>query len=188
MTDVTIVDADGVTVTVESEETVVLIDDVGAPGPPGPVHESYPFTLQSEWELVPANQLTEMPLASTGQVISVQATALDAPTGSDAIFDVQLDGVSLWDDPGDRPTFVDGSADVALITTFDNAAFTAGMKLRVVPIQIGSTNPRSGLTLNFNLSLITCIPSSSLALHSKSNSVVPSAAKRTTTTTRRRSR
>lgn len=139
-TTVDVIEDDGTTVTVDVVEEVVSIEDTAAPGPEGPAHESYPFTMQAEIEVVDEGLLTEIPLAGPGIIESVQGTLKQAPTGSDAIFDVQLNGVSIWTDPADRPTWLDGSnTDVGPIDEFDLDTFVQGDKLRVVPIQVGST-------------------------------------------------
>lgn len=146
MTTVTIIEEGGGDLTVEAPETTVQIEDSGAPGATGPAHESYPFTMQADLEVV-TDDVTEIPMSGPGFIESVQATLLTAPGGQEVICDVELNRVSIWTDPDDRPVFDVGEDEVGPLTVFDTDSFDAGDKLRVIVPQIGTSPVGRGLCL-----------------------------------------
>jgi hypothetical protein len=83
--------------------------------------------------------------ADPAQLLSVQASVNDAPTGSDVIIDVNKNGVSVFTDQADRPRIVAGSH--SDVVEQGSVFFDAGDYATIDIDQVGSTNPGSTLVV-----------------------------------------
>lgn len=129
-----------VTILVSDEDDTILISDVGTQGPPGGVHESYPFTMSDELELAVGK--TFLPFDYDGTIISVQIVNR-VEADEDIIVDVLLNDVSIWDDPGSLPTIPSGSFKTAiLVTLIDSPDVVAGDLMSVDVVQVGTDSQR----------------------------------------------
>lgn len=76
----------------------------------------------------------------------VTANARTGPTGKDAIFDINLNGTTIWATQANRITIADGKTSGSQ-TAFDTAGASAGDILSIDIDQIGSGTPGKGVTI-----------------------------------------
>jgi hypothetical protein len=79
-------------------------------------------------------------------IVSIRAAVGTAPTGSDAIVDVNLDGASMFTTQANRPRITAGST-IGALTAPDITAVAAGQAVTVDIDQIGSSVAGSDLTV-----------------------------------------
>ena len=84
-------------------------------------------------------------------IVSVRASLGTAPTGSAAIFDVLLNGSTIFTTTSNRPTIA-ASSNTALSGTPNVTALTNGSYLTTTISQVGSTVPGADLSLTVVLS------------------------------------
>jgi hypothetical protein len=105
------------------------------------------ITFSEPGALTPGSGTQKFVAARGGEVLSVQLAVGQAATGGDVICDVNVAGLSLFADPGDRPT-VPATLEIGdQVAPTQNAVFTAGDWFTVDVDQVGSTDPGEGLTV-----------------------------------------
>lgn len=82
----------------------------------------------------------------SGEITNVVATLEEAPTGSDAIFDIYKNGSSIFTTSANRPTIADGTND-DLSSVPDDVYFVENDIFTFYVSQMGSTTPGSGLMI-----------------------------------------
>jgi hypothetical protein len=82
----------------------------------------------------------------SGKIVKAWAYAKTGPTGADLIFDINLDGTTIWATQANRLKIVAGSQS-GNTTTFDTTTFTAGQRFTIDIDQIGSTIPGQDITV-----------------------------------------
>lgn len=87
---------------------------------------------------VAANAAPSIFAETAGKIVCARAYSRTAPTGADLIFDVNLNGTSIWaTTPANRVTVADG-ANEGVETSFDTEAVAIGDKFDFDVDQIGS--------------------------------------------------
>lgn len=74
----------------------------------------------------------------SGTILEVRVVVKTAPTGADLIFDINVDGTSIWNSGVDRVRVVAG-ATAGSTTTITNTSITKGDLIKIDVDQIGST-------------------------------------------------
>lgn len=96
--------------------SAATITEAQAASPPAP-HRAYNLT------------------GSTVTILSIHVSADTAPATNDLIVDVEVDGSSIFADPGDRPTIPATANTSGTVTSGFTASVSAGSYLTVVPAQ-----------------------------------------------------
>lgn len=116
---------------------------VGIQGPPGATGATGPpghpqLALSIPGPLV--TQTGQMPFISTRAItiVGIRVAAGIAPVGDDIVFDVLVDGVTIFTTVGNRPRIVAGSTENAALAVPDVTAVAAGAVITVDVIQVGS--------------------------------------------------
>lgn len=118
----------------------------GTPGATGPAGHSF---LPLSFPGTLAVSVGDIPVTATRDTVifGVWASAGDEPIGADAIFDLRIDGVSIFTTPANRPTIPDGANTDTGLAVPDTAAWLAGQQLTGDVVQVGSTQPGARVTL-----------------------------------------
>lgn len=124
-------------IVVKQFEAIAIIDTgKGDPGPMGPVgHSVVPFAWDWTLQVVTGHQPYRFPFAAVLRGFSACLGA--AAQGSDVVLDVNVDGVSIFTDPADRPRILAGTDDLPEITL--NVPIVSGNRLTIDVDDIGST-------------------------------------------------
>jgi len=124
-------------VVVQPTPVVSLVDSgKGDPGPAGPVGESViVFALDYEVEVRVGRQVFRFPYAAT--ILGISACMRVACQGSPTILDLNVDGVSVFTDPNDRPQIPALATDLPEIAL--NIPIALGNKVSIDVDDIGST-------------------------------------------------
>jgi hypothetical protein len=85
-----------------------------------------------------------IPYAAT--IIKAYATSVIAPVGSDAIFDITKNGVTIWTTQANRLKIIDGNT-YGQQSSFDTTSLVEGDVLSIDVDQVGSTTPGSNVTV-----------------------------------------
>lgn len=106
----------------------------GATGPPG--HPQLALSLPGTLQV----QTGDMPFISTRAItiVGIRVAAGVAPTGGDVVFDVLVDGSTIFTTVGNRPRIAAGSTENAALAVPDITTVAAGAVITVDVIQVGS--------------------------------------------------
>ncbi len=145
------------TVLAEDDEITIDVDQIGSVDPGGDITvtlillaqvlQPVTFALARGVDATTGTAKTNpivMPFAGT--ILRADAAAGVGPTGADLIFDVNLNGSTIWSTSANRAKIVAG-ATTGTQSTFDTTAFSAGDVLTVDIDQVGSTVAGSDITL-----------------------------------------
>lgn len=80
-------------------------------------------------------------------IVGVRATVVTAPTGAAAIFDVNVDGTTIFTTQANRPTIAIAGTTSGNVTNMDVTTLPAGSTLTIDTDQIGSGTAGAGLTV-----------------------------------------
>ena len=116
---------------------------VGAPGPEATI--VIPFGWPDNLVTRVGTTRYRFPFAAT--LIGVSAAINTAPTGSDAIFDVNKNGTTVFTTQANRPRILAGAYACDEVTNMDITSLAVGDYLTVDIDQIGSTVPGADLSL-----------------------------------------
>lgn len=128
------------------ENGVITVGPAGPQGPQGPEAE-IPIVFNRSSALSVTAGTTGFPVPFNATVLGVRAYAGTAPSGSDAIFDVNRNGTTIFATQSARPRIVAGSNSAVETTGMTVSSLTAGDVLSVDIDQVGSTTAGSDLTL-----------------------------------------
>lgn len=78
-------------------------------------------------------------MPEAGEIVEVNVSVLTAPTGATAIFDVNLDGTTIYTTQANRPTIAIAAQDSTQAAGPEAAVFERGAVVTVDTDQIGST-------------------------------------------------
>lgn len=92
-----------------------------------------------------------VPLAGT--IVKAWAKAQTGPVGADLIFDINLNGTTIWSTQANRLKIVDGATS-GNQTAFNTTSVAAGDLLTIDIDQIGSTTPGKNVTVELTMYLI----------------------------------
>jgi hypothetical protein len=137
----------------------------GATGPSGPPGSGTGVGLTIATWVLARNALTSVGTDKTNElVVPVTASPTNcfarcktAPSGADLIFDINVNGIGLWDNnPVNRLTIPNGQVSGSQ-NVFDPAlaTITAGSILTVDVVQVGSVSAGGDITIEFVLTPIT---------------------------------
>jgi len=93
-----------------------------------------------------ANKTNSLIATRNGKIIKAFATAKTAPVGSSLIFDVNLNGSTIWSTQANRLTIADGATS-ANQSTFNTTSLTEGDLLTIDIDQIGSGTAGKDITI-----------------------------------------
>ena len=130
-------------VDVETATYTVEVQQAGIQGPPGPVEAIYP--LGRSGPLTVAAGRAFIPVLGDSRILEIAVGVGLAPQGGPLVVDIKRDGVSIFPDPGDRPTIAAGEQ-VAVMGAF-TATLLAGDRLTVDVVRVGDSIPGSDLTI-----------------------------------------
>jgi hypothetical protein len=85
-----------------------------------------------------------------GTIIRASAVAKTGPTGADLIFDINLNGTTIWSTQSNRLTIA-ASATEGATTTFNTTAVSQNDNLSIDVDQIGSTIAGSDITVQLEI-------------------------------------
>lgn len=122
---------------------LLLIDSMG-----------YGFPQTITWALalggsnagVGVNQVNSILAPRNGKIISCDARAKTAPTGADLIFDINLNGTTIWSTSANRITIANGATG-GTQSTFNTLAFSRTDTFTIDIDQVGSTAPGKDITV-----------------------------------------
>jgi hypothetical protein len=97
-----------------------------------------------------ANQTNELLVPRAGTIIRASAVAKTGPTGADLIFDINLNGTTIWSTQSNRLTIA-ASATEGATTTFNTTAVSQNDNLSIDVDQIGSTIAGSDITVQLEI-------------------------------------
>jgi hypothetical protein len=135
-----VIDAEVVPLVVEA---VIDASQVGRQGPEAEV----PVPYNREGPLAVGVGVQGYPVPFDCTVIGVRGYLGSAPTGSEAVFDVNRNGVTIFSDPATRPRAAAGSQVIPEASGMSVTALNAGDVLTVDIDQIGSGSPGADATL-----------------------------------------
>lgn len=137
-----------VTVHVDGQPTIEVshVPGVGPPGATGPPGHSY---LALSIPGVLAEAVGDIPITATRNttIFGMWASCGEVPLGADAIFDVRIEGVSIFTTPANRPRVPAGTNADTTLRIPDVTVWLAGQQMTVDVIQVGSTFPGARATL-----------------------------------------
>lgn len=137
-----------VVVHVDEQPTVhfTQVPGVGPPGPVGPAGHSYlPLSIPGTLGV----SVGDIPITATRDttIFGAWASCGDVPIGDDVIFDVLIEGVSIFTTQANRPRVLDGTnTDVALAVP-DVTVWLQGEQMTVDTVQVGSVFPGARATV-----------------------------------------
>lgn len=102
---------------------------------------------------VGVNKTNEIIIPRTGEIVKAFAYVKTAPTGANLIFDINLNGTTIWSTQGNRLT-VSAGQNSASTTTFNTTAVTEGDRLTIDIDQVGSTVAGQDITVQLLMRLI----------------------------------
>jgi hypothetical protein len=101
---------------------------------------------------VGVNVAKELLGENSGTIIKAQAYAKTAPTGADLIFDINVNGTSIWNaTQANRIRIVDGANEATPVTSFDTTSLAAGDNITLDVDQVGSTAPGAEITVQLEV-------------------------------------
>lgn len=124
-------------------EAVIDASQVGRQGPEAEV----PIVFNREGPLSVISGVQGYPVPFACSVIGVRGYIAEAPAGSDAIFDVNRNGVTIFGTQSARPRAIAGSNVITETSGMTVTSLSAGDVLTVDIDQIGSGSPGADATL-----------------------------------------
>lgn len=114
-----------------------------------PTGQKFTFVLHvGENATVGTNKTNILPVPAVTTIDRVTAIAKVAPVGSSLIFDINVNGTSIWDTTSaNRIAIPSGSTAVAAQTVFDTTALAVDDRLTIDIDQIGSSTPGQEITV-----------------------------------------
>jgi hypothetical protein len=100
-----------------------------------------------------ANKTNVLIVPLAGTITRAWAAAKTGPTGADLVFDINLNGTTIWSTQANRLKITAGST-TGNTTTFDTAVVSAGDQLTIDVDQVGSTIAGQDITVSL-LILVT---------------------------------
>lgn len=137
---------EGVSVTATMPAPQVTVGATGLQGAQGPEAE-VPIPFAHTGALGVRTGVRGYPVPFACQVLGVIGYVASPPVGSDVIFDVNADGVTLFGTQSARPRILDGSTSMTEATGMTVTSLSAGQVLTVDVDQVGASVPGSDLTL-----------------------------------------
>lgn len=100
-----------------------------------------------------ANLTPELIVPIAGTIIKAVASAKTGPTGADLIFDLNVNGTSIWAATQANRLKIVAAATSGSQTSFDTTALVAGDKLSIDVDQIGSTIAGQDITVQLTIAV-----------------------------------
>jgi hypothetical protein len=100
---------------------------------------------------VGTNKTTSIPIPFAATIVKAQAYAQTGPTGADLIFDINLNGTSIWGATPANRLEIEDAAQYGIQTAFDSTAVVEGDLLTIDIDQVGSTTAGQDITVVLSL-------------------------------------
>lgn len=117
--------------------TVSQVPGVGPVGPTGPAGHSFlPLSIPG----LLAVAVGDIPITATRDttIFGAWASCGEEPLGADVIFDILIEGVSIYTTPGNRPTVPAGTQTGTILAVPDVTDWLQGEQLTVNVVQVGN--------------------------------------------------
>ena len=149
-------------VTLTSSSTTItnsMIRNVANANPAGAAYKAYvdartikTIVFTNAYAMIVGSSPFKIRFPMAGTITGVYGYVGTAPTGANAIIDINVDGTSIWNSGANRFTIMAGNTS-ANQTTINNPTITAGQVVTMDIDQIGSSVAGSDLTININVAV-----------------------------------